>query len=632
MSSSAQFGNARRQYKPGDWIAGEYQVLKVFGGAGKSGQGVVYLVEEREAPEPFVLKTVQGEQDSAGKSRLVQEAEVWVSLGFHPYIVPALWVRELEGQIFVAAEFICPDAEGRSTLTHYIADGPLPLPVVCRWAVQFCDGLQYAVEKGLRAHRDIKPDNLMVGTDYELRIADFGLADLTAHNREVAGGTLLYMAPEQFALPEAVDSRADIYAFGIVLFQLITGGAYPYRLPKVSGSAAVSIARMHLEQEPLRAPGEFAEVVLRCMAKDPSKRPSITELRLIVQQIATSLKISIPDRPSVRSRADEALYAKAQSFAALGKPERALEAIREYTIRYPDRACGWTEASRFFLETGDAKNAVAAALESLKRGSTNSHAWNNLGVAFQRLGETQQSIDAFRSAVLCDPYNTGALMQLAWQLMEVGKSGEAAELFVRALSLRPKKQSLTFNAGNAAALMSQKGALLPAQKVLESLVKADPQQPNARFNLALVYDALRLRDTAINAYREVLTIKPSDPVTHLHLARLLGEAGQFEEAIQHCDVCIEACFERARASFYKARSLTFLNRANEALRVLRSAAQTEKYSEPLWFELAESEERAGNRAEALRAASHCRRLLIDGGEQGSSKFGDVERMLNRLSR
>ena len=180
--------------------------------------------------------------------------------------------------------------------------------------------------------------------------------------------------------------------------------------------------------------------------------------------------------------------------------------------------------------------------------------------------------------------------------------------------------------------MSRKGELLPARKVLESLVKAAPQHFNGRFNLALVYDALGLRDSAINAYREVLIVNPTDPVTHFNLARLLGEEGQFGEAIQHCDVCIEACFERARASFYKARSLTFLDRGNEALQVLRSAAQMEKHSEPLWFALAEFEERAGNRAEALQAASHCRRLLIDSGEQCSSKFGDVERMLNRLSR
>lgn len=632
MSSRIQFGHDREQYKRGDWIAGEYHVLEVFGGAGKSGQGVVYLVEERAAPEPFVLKTIQGAQDSEGKSRLIREAEVWVSLGFHPYIVPAFWVRELDDCLFVAAEFVCPDAEGRSTLADYITDGPMPLSVICRWAVQFCDGLQHAIDKGMRAHRDIKPENLMVGSDYELRIADFGLADLAAQDRDVSGGTLLYMAPEQFIHPDAVDTRADIYAFGIVLFQLITGGAYPYRLPQVTSNAAVSIGRIHLEQEPLRAPGELAEFVSRCMAKSPSNRPAINELRSMVQQIATSLNIQVPQRPSVRSREDEALYAKAQSFVRLGKPERALKAIREYTNRYPERACGWTEASRIFLETGDPKNAVAAALESLKRNNSNSHAWNNLGVAMQRLGETQKSIEAFRSAVLCDPYNTGALMQLACQLVEVGKSEESAELFARAMALRPKKQALTFNAGNAAALMTQRGAMLPAQQLLESLVKADPRDSNARFNLAIVYDALSLQDSAVSAYREFLRINPTDPVAHFHLARLLGEAGQFTTAIQHCDVCIESGFERARASSYKAHFLTSLKRPDEALRVLRRATRLEPDSEPLWFELAILEERAGDRAEALEAASHCRRLLFDRGEQASSKFADVERVLTRLNR
>jgi tetratricopeptide (TPR) repeat protein len=379
----------------------------------------------------------------------------------------------------------------------------------------------------------------------------------------------------------------------------------------------VSIGRAHVEQEPIRAPGELARVVHHCMAKNPSERPSISELRLMVQKIASSFKIPIPDKPSVLSRVDEALYAKAQSFAVLGKPERALEAIHEYTIRYPERACGWTEASRIFLEIGDSKNAVAAALESLKRDGNNAHAWNNLGVAMQRLGEIQQSIEAFRSAVLCDPYNTGALMQLAWQLTELGKIEESADLFVRALALRPKKQSLLFNAGNAAALMIQKGALLPAQKVLETLVKVNSLNSDARFNLALVYDALSLKDSAISTYQEFLTSNPTDTVAHLHLARLLGEAGQFATAIQHCDVCIEADFERARACSYKARSLKSLNRTGEALRVLRLAARMEPDHEPLWFELAEFEARTGDRAEALKAADS---MLLEGAAIRDSYF------------
>ena len=75
---------------------------------------------------------------------------------------------------------------------------------------------------------------------------------------------------------------------------------------------------------------------------------------------------------------------------------------------------------------------------------------------------------------------TGRIDALAWQLMEIGEGEESAELFARALALRPKKQSLTFNAGNAAAFMAQKGALRPARKILESFVKADPSHSNAR--------------------------------------------------------------------------------------------------------------------------------------------------------
>jgi serine/threonine protein kinase len=131
--------NVQREYRKGEHIAGEYRVLSVFGGKGRSGQGVVYLVDSPGAPLPFVLKTFQFNGPDA-KTRFIKEAESWVSLGFHPNLVPAYWVRGLDGQLFVAAEFISSDAEGRATLTDYIADGPQPLSTICIWAAQFCDG------------------------------------------------------------------------------------------------------------------------------------------------------------------------------------------------------------------------------------------------------------------------------------------------------------------------------------------------------------------------------------------------------------------------------------------------------------------------------------------------------------
>lgn len=110
--------------KSGDFIAGEYRVRRVFGGEGKSGMGVVYLVEARTPEEPFVLKTFQsGRADLTSIARFKGEAETWVNIGKHANIVQCHWVREFSGQLFVAAEYICPDDKGRNTLTQHLASG-----------------------------------------------------------------------------------------------------------------------------------------------------------------------------------------------------------------------------------------------------------------------------------------------------------------------------------------------------------------------------------------------------------------------------------------------------------------------------------------------------------------------------
>ena len=99
------------QYKPGDRIAGEYTVLKVFGGESQSGMGVVYLVHNRELPWPIVMKTFQSTGSDAAKRQFTSEAFAWINTGAHANIVQAYWVREITGQLFVAAAYVEPDEE-----------------------------------------------------------------------------------------------------------------------------------------------------------------------------------------------------------------------------------------------------------------------------------------------------------------------------------------------------------------------------------------------------------------------------------------------------------------------------------------------------------------------------------------
>ena len=103
-------------------------------------------------------------------------AHAWIKAGAHVNIVQAHWVREIANQLFVAAEYISPDEDGRNNLTHFINQGRLRTEIVLLWAAQFCYGMDYAKSKGVLAHRDIKPDNLMIDKTGTLKITDFGLA------------------------------------------------------------------------------------------------------------------------------------------------------------------------------------------------------------------------------------------------------------------------------------------------------------------------------------------------------------------------------------------------------------------------------------------------------------------------
>lgn len=380
-----------RQFGQGDMIGGEYQVQKVFGGAGKSGQGVVYLVTSREAHTPFVLKTIQVETKGAIYERFVREAETWVNLGLHPYIVQAYWVRRIDEQLYVAAEYIAEDEEGRNNLTHYLRDGVQTPANIERWVIQFCEGMDFAKRKGLVAHRDIKPDNIMIDAQGDVKITDFGLArvdsqiidsidDFSQQRRETPHsvstltqdnsilGTLPYMSPEQFLNSKTVDHRADIYAFGIILYEMLSGGQYPYDLNFRASDMLQEFAHAHLVAKVKAVTSPFYPIAERCLQKHPGSRyQTFLDLKKAVEEFAKYNNIPIPPSTQVRLVSDTELYAKAQSYVALGNPHKALEAIDEYISHCPENYDGWTEKGRIYLETGDPQSSIVASRESIAK-------------------------------------------------------------------------------------------------------------------------------------------------------------------------------------------------------------------------------------------------------------------------
>lgn len=246
-----------------------YRVLEHLGAGG---MGVVYKAEDMRLGRTVALKFLPPDltRDETAKERFLREAQAASALD-HPHICTIYgFDQTADGRLFLAMAYY--DGE---TLQQRIARGPLPAGDAVRIAVQMAEGLAKAHAHGI-VHRDIKPPNVMITSDGEVKLLDFGLASLpevtAMTGRGLALGTLSYMSPEQ-ARGEAVDRRVDLWALGVVLYQMLSGS-----MPFGGDSApAVLYGILHVTPEPLHQSGagiplELSRLVGRALMKDPADR------------------------------------------------------------------------------------------------------------------------------------------------------------------------------------------------------------------------------------------------------------------------------------------------------------------------------------------------------------------------
>ena len=460
-----------RRYNSGDIIAGDYRVLHVFEG----GLGIVYAVEHR-AGDRLVLKTMKAQQSETALRKFRKEAQTWVQLGSHANIVKAFWVNEIAGQLCVAAELVEPDELGRLSLRDYLRFGPLTSTLIASLMAHFCYGFEHAISHGLRAHRDIKPENLLIGASAVLKITDFGISGIAPSADEhksqpsklglwqtddgAISGTPPYMAPEQILGSPNQDARADIYAFGVVLYEMAYG-----RLPFI-GKSHTEFFHHHRHSTANIPSGPFAEIIERCLAKAPEHRyPTATALFLDLEKMCKAQRIALPPRPEPVDAALEELRARAHSLGAIGKLDEAIVSARELARQAPRDASNWTQLGRLLLESGDIDGAEEATSRSLVLDQTHSAPWNNLGLLLIRKSKWHEAAEAFDRALDCDPQNTGAMLNASEPLRKIGKIGQAFIWLRRATEIAPDKFSVWTNLASLyVAIDDRKNALECFQK------------------------------------------------------------------------------------------------------------------------------------------------------------------------
>lgn len=278
-------------FQPGTRL-GHYELLEALG---SGGMGEVYrardLVLEREVALKRLPASVRS--DRRRLAHFASEGRAAARLS-HPNVMAVYELAESGDETFIVAELL----EGR-TLRERLASGPLPWRKAVEYAVQICAGLGAAHERGI-IHCDLKPDNVFITGQDRIKMLDFGLARLaedaglvglppttvTVHSSAALRGTFGYMAPEQVR-GESCDSRADLFALGAVLYEMLAGArAFSGKTPAESLGAI-------LKDDPRPLPGNvptaLARIVARCLEKEPAARfHSAHDLGLALEAVAGS--------------------------------------------------------------------------------------------------------------------------------------------------------------------------------------------------------------------------------------------------------------------------------------------------------------------------------------------------------
>ncbi len=286
-----------------------YRILEKLG---EGGMGVVFKAEDTKLKRIVALKFLPRglEVHEPERARFLQEARAAATLN-HPNICTVHDIAEYEEQQFIVMEFV----DGK-TLRQIIPAQKMQDAIT--YAIQIGEALQEAHSKGV-VHRDVKTDNIMVNTKNQIKVMDFGLAkmkgSLKLTRTSSTVGTLAYMAPEQIQGGE-VDARSDIFSFGVVLYEMLTGHL-PFR---GEHEAAMMYSIVNEEPESLQkylldAPSELLHVLNRALEKDPNDRyqnvaEMVIDLRRLKKETTrvvrpTAQPVSleglphIPEKPSV---------------------------------------------------------------------------------------------------------------------------------------------------------------------------------------------------------------------------------------------------------------------------------------------------------------------------------------------
>jgi eukaryotic-like serine/threonine-protein kinase len=305
---------------------------------GKGAMGTVYKARDPVLERLVALKTVHPSLLAKGDTlaRFQREARAAAKLQ-HTNIVTIYELGEAGETLFIAMELL----EGHDLAHAMVPADRLTREQKLKIVVQICRGLDYAHKQGV-FHRDVKPANVHVRRDHTVKIVDFGIARLADSNMTQTGlvlGTPSYIAPEAL-IGARVDHRADMWAVGVILYELLAGRR-PYESPTITSLVyrIVHEPLPPLDAKGLHLPSALVTVAHKALAKDPNARfRDLAEMALALEGVLGTSRTAVPTLPDhARARAYERNFAEARNLLAKSELDGALAAARRALTLEPSR-------------------------------------------------------------------------------------------------------------------------------------------------------------------------------------------------------------------------------------------------------------------------------------------------------
>lgn len=619
------------EWHVGDVIQDRWEVRRI----GRGGLRVIYDVLDRHEHDCFAAWTLQDEvfarQPKAAEG-FARAAGAWMGLAEHPNMVPARFVETIAGKPFLFAQYVGDDNLGDWIGTPRLARD---IARVLRFAIQCCDGMAHVASAGL-VHGDLKPSNCMITEDYTLMLTGVGLThalegdtsasrsgaalgglfrtlmfrphrepqvqgDLISDTQallarpaspSVRAGTPAYLAPEQFDEGRRVGLSADIYAFGVMLFEMLTG-ALPFvgrtweefeNLHKTQPVPALPAARVGAEGGALAA---LNVLLQRCLAKQTRDRfTDFAEVRNALAAVFPTLTGQPAPGPLSEAQRDAAtLIAQGQGFhrmgrhqeavecydlalkedadswaalscqgvalAALGRFDQALVASARALTLCPGHDLVWVHRGMMMKAADQPEKAIECFERAVELNPLNDRACLRKGELLEAMGRTYDALDFISDAVEMNPRNVEALMDKAALLRIMGRPVEEIECYDRALAVAPANEDAWLGKSEA---LSDLGRTADELECLERALKHHPKSERlwSRKGALLVVMA-----------RPVDALAGSDPSaaseggqkTLVELAQELAAQGSPAEAVRCCDQALAANPKDAGAWYAKGAIL-----------------------------------------------------------------------------